>query len=70
MDLTPDNKPQVTHEENYKDQHVVLRSEADNIRPWRAMLLYKRVVAVLMLAAFSASLDGYQSGSRWCWKLP
>lgn len=54
-------KPQDDQVEKNPKDHVVLRSSADEVGPWRALSKYKRVVALMMLAAFSASLDGYQS---------
>jgi len=43
------------------DAPVVLRTRADDLSVWNALFLYKRIVAILVLAGFCASLDGYQS---------
>ena len=43
-----------------KGQPVLKKSALDRLSPWRAMLSYKRVSLVCMMAAFSASLDGYR----------
>ena len=39
---------------------TVMKSSLDRLSVFQAMRVYKRVVGVAMLAAFSASLDGYR----------
>lgn len=43
-----------------KGQPVLMRSSLDNVSVWQAAKIYKRITAICMLAAFSASLDGYR----------
>jgi hypothetical protein len=52
-------------DENLKDQPPVqLMSHLDTLSVWQAVKVYKRVTLVAMLAAFSASLDGYRESKR------
>jgi hypothetical protein len=37
-----------------------MRSKADELGVWRSVLLFKRVGAIAMIAAFCAALDGYR----------
>jgi len=54
VEYDEDTKPQV--------QHVVqMKSSLDDLSTWQAIKRYKRICIICMLAAFSASLDGYQS---------
>jgi hypothetical protein len=38
----------------------VMRSREDDLSVWQCALRYKRVSLIAMVAAFSASLDGYR----------
>lgn len=43
-----------------KGQPVQMKSSLDKLSVWQALKAYKRVSALCMFAAFSASLDGYR----------
>jgi hypothetical protein len=63
-----DVKIDYAHEDGVVDRKpetegAVLRSAIDDVSPWQAAKLYKRVLCISMLAAFSASLDGYRKSS-------
>ncbi|TVY42986.1 Alpha-glucosides permease [Lachnellula occidentalis] len=45
---------------NPKGGAPLMRSKADDLSVWQSVRIYKRVGVIAMLAAFSASLDGYQ----------
>ncbi|TVY39069.1 General alpha-glucoside permease [Lachnellula subtilissima] len=45
---------------NPKGGAPLMRSKADDLTVWQSARVYKRVGVIAMLAAFSASLDGYQ----------
>ncbi|TVY14735.1 General alpha-glucoside permease [Lachnellula arida] len=45
---------------NPKGDAPLMRSKADDLTVWQSVRIYKRVGVIAMLAAFSASLDGYQ----------
>ncbi|TVY52349.1 General alpha-glucoside permease [Lachnellula cervina] len=45
---------------NSKGGAPLMRSKADDLTVWQSVRIYKRVGVIAMLAAFSASLDGYQ----------
>lgn len=45
------------------DRHAtqaIMKSSLDRLSVFQAMRVYKRVVLIAMMAAFSASLDGYR----------
>lgn len=46
------------------DAEQQMRSQEDNVPIWEAVKRYKLITVVTMLAAFSASLDGYRKVSR------
>ncbi|TVY24802.1 General alpha-glucoside permease [Lachnellula hyalina] len=48
------------HIPNPKGGAPLMRSKADELSVWQSVRVYKRVGVIAMLAAFSASLDGYQ----------
>lgn len=49
-----------------KQQPQLMKSGLDHLSPWKAIFVYKRVTLVCLLAAFSASLDGYRElASFW-----
>jgi len=72
MNPTIESKPEISHFDEARDdvydghdhkeatQHVVMKSSLDRLSVFQAMRMYKRVVGIAMLAAFSASLDGYR----------
>lgn len=39
---------------------LVMRSQEDDVSIWKSVRRYRRVGYIAMLAAFSASLDGYR----------
>lgn len=43
-----------------KDGEPVMRSREDDLSVWQCALRFKRVSLIAMIAAFSASLDGYR----------
>lgn len=43
-----------------KDGEPVMRSREDDLSVWQCALRFKRVSLIAMVAAFSASLDGYR----------
>lgn len=45
---------------NSKGGAPLMRSKADDLTVWQSVRIYKRVGVIAMLAAFSASLDGYR----------
>lgn len=47
-------------EANSKGQPL-MRSELDNLSIWESLRRYKVVTTIAMVAAFSASLDGYRT---------
>lgn len=65
-------KPEISHVDNVYDDHdhdelkqtyeapPQMKSSMDDLTTWQALKTYKRVSVICMLAAFSASLDGYQ----------
>ncbi len=62
-----DNKADTTHFDDVQETYdgkeaprAVMKSSLDRLSVFQAMKVYKRAVAVAMLAAFSASLDGYR----------
>jgi hypothetical protein len=67
-----DMKPEISHVDNVYDENdpkdfdqtheapPQLKSGLDDLTTWQAIKTYKRVTVICMLAAFSASLDGYQ----------
>jgi len=48
------------HIPNPKGGAPLMRSKADELSVWQSVRVYKRVGVIAMLAAFSASLDGYR----------
>ena len=72
--LQADDKPEVFHVDRVdpdptmddanmamaKGQIVQFRSELDDMSVWQAAKYYKRIWILCMLAAFSASLEGYR----------
>lgn len=73
---TSDIKAEISHIDDAKVDHyngtdeeepvhtVVMKSSLDRMSVFQAMRVYKRVVGVAMLAAFSASLDGYRESDN------
>ena len=61
-DVGTDEKPDVKHAEPgvSKGYGPVMRSKLDDLSVWKSVWRYRRVGCVSMLAAFSASLDGYR----------
>lgn len=55
-ELAPD--PELVKEE--RDAPMLMKSSLDHMSVWQAMRVYKRAVFIALLAAFSASLDGYR----------
>ncbi len=45
-----------------KQPHLLLRTEGDNQTILSALWTYRKTALICMMAAFSASLDGYQGG--------
>lgn len=69
-EMSHDIKPEIAHvddieyDEETKPQPVQvvqMKSVLDDLSTWQAIKRYKRICTLCMLAAFSASLDGYQS---------
>lgn len=71
MNTTSGIKADISHLDDARDDgydsggkdlphQAIMKSTLDRMSVWQAMRVYKRVVGVAMLAAFSASLDGYR----------
>lgn len=43
-----------------KGQAVQMMTSLDTLTVWQALRVYKKVAIIAMIAAFSASLDGYR----------
>jgi hypothetical protein len=43
------------------EQHAQMKSSLDGLSVWAAVKAYKKTSLICFIAAFSASLDGYQS---------
>lgn len=43
-----------------KSTEPLMRSKLDNLTVWKSVGRYKNVAVIAMIAAFSASLDGYR----------
>ncbi|RQM04955.1 hypothetical protein DH86_00003879 [Scytalidium sp. 3C] len=53
----------ITEEEHRgisKGDHALMRSKVDDLSVWESLRRFKLVAGIAMIAAFSASLDGYQ----------
>ncbi|KAF4123598.1 Sugar (and other) transporter [Geosmithia morbida] len=60
-EIVEDRSPEVpTHTVSKGSDGQVLRSSIDNLSVWKSVGRFKKVGFIAMLAAFSASLDGYQ----------
>lgn len=70
--LDQDIKPEAVHidnidydgdinKESIPSPVVQMKSSLDDLSTWQAIKRYKRICAICMMAAFAASLEGYQS---------
>lgn len=53
----------ITEEEHRgisKGDHALMRSKVDDLSVWESLRRFKLVAGIAMIAAFSASLDGYR----------
>lgn len=59
------------HTETVEDtgEGLLMRSKLDDLSVWQSVRRFKRVGCIAMLAAFSASLDGYRKLCAWSWRL-
>lgn len=60
-DASPEKRPTTP----VKPGEPVMRSREDDLSVWQSALRFKRVSLIAMIAAFSASLDGYR-GDHQC----
>jgi hypothetical protein len=70
--LDQDIKPEAVHidnidydgditKESIPSPIVQMKSSLDDLSTWQAIKRYKRICSICLLAAFAASLEGYQS---------
>jgi hypothetical protein len=70
--LDQDIKPEAVHidnidydgdinKESIPSPVVQMKSSLDDLSTWQAIKRYKRICTICMMAAFAASLEGYQS---------
>jgi SP family general alpha glucoside:H+ symporter-like MFS transporter len=59
-DATAEKRPETPA----KNGDPVMRSREDDLSVWQCALRFKRVSLIAMVAAFSASLDGYRENPR------
>ncbi len=52
--------PSLTNDPATHHDELVMRNDLDDLTVWQSVLRFKSVGWVAMLAAFSASLDGYR----------
>ena len=71
MNSSTENKTEISHFDDAKHEMydgaekevphpAIMKSSLDRMSVYQAMRVYKKVVGIAMLAAFSASLDGYR----------
>jgi hypothetical protein len=60
QDVQQDDGIDVKHDKDFEPQQI---QAFDKLSVWQAAKLYRKIGLVCFLAAFSASLDGYQGMS-------